>query len=180
MSDLLLSEKYNWEYYLKHAYIEAVKSPDSSTQNGALLLNPYFLDEGLDRALKSKDHNRFPDGVKCLDERWGRPSKYKFIEHAERNAIFKAARRGLVTADSVMVCPWAACSDCARAIIQSGVSVLVTHKQSHDKSPPFWQEEINYAFQMFKEAGIKVEMFDGKIKDAPTIMHSGKKWNPGI
>ena len=37
--------------------------------------------------------NEFPRGVNVLDERWG-DEKYHFVEHAERNTIYKAIRAG--------------------------------------------------------------------------------------
>ena len=76
-----------------------------------------------------------------------------------------------------MVCPWAACSDCARAIIQSGVKKLVTHKQAGDRSPPFWKEEIKVAFEMLNEAKVEIVLFDGKV-DGPEVRHSGEVWTP--
>lgn len=73
---------------LKQAYEFAKKSNDMSTQNAAFL-----VDE--DGKIYVREINRFPDGVKETAERWERPLKYKFVEHAERNAIYAAARKGI-------------------------------------------------------------------------------------
>lgn len=160
----------DWRRFLATAYQVAKHSPDPSTQNGALLIN----DNGV---LMGADFNRFPNGVEYKPERWERPLKYDFIEHAERNVIFQLARGGMKTNGLIMICPWAACSDCARAIIQSGVKMLVTHKQAHDRSPDFWRKEIEVAMMMFKEAGVEVVMYDGIIGSGQ-LLHSGQLWNP--
>lgn len=161
----------NWDRYLYYAYNGLAKqSRDPSTQNAALLVDSNGLIIG-------SDVNRFPDGVLETPERWERPLKYKIIEHAERNVIFQLARRGIKTEGLIMVCPWAACSDCARAIIQCGIKKLVTHKQAHERSPEFWQKEIDVAFAMLREANVEIVMFDG-VLGVEGVLHSGQLWNP--
>jgi dCMP deaminase len=104
--------------------------------------------------------------------------KYKIIEHAERNAIYAAAQLGESTRDGIMIAPWAACSDCARGIIQSGVSTLVRHLQASQRSPDFWLEEIQVADQMLKEAGVKVIDLDWHWGEHIEVRHSGEVWVP--
>lgn len=91
------------QQYLLMAYKEATKSPDPSTQNGAVIVTT---------AGTAADCNRFPERVKITDARLERPLKYNFIEHAERNAIFSAARKQLPLLGATMYVPWFACSDC--------------------------------------------------------------------
>ena len=165
-SGLLMQKK-----LLKLSYEVALESPDPSTQNGALLVN-----EIGDIILC--DCNRFPDGVKYKPERWERPLKYKIIEHAERNVIFKAAKLGISTENLLMICGWAACTDCARSIIQSGIKTLITHKQAHDRSPPFWADEIKIAHEMLNEAGIRIIEYDGDLDFGKKVRHSGEEWMP--
>ncbi len=158
---------------LKQAYEVALGSPDPSTQNGALLTNVYG------RVLQV-DYNRFPNRVAYLDERWERPIKYKYIEHAERNVIYGAARNRNIksTEGLIMVCPWAACTDCARAIIQAGIRELITHKQAMDRSPERWFEEVELAHVMLREAGVEITNFSGKIGVKQEVLHTGEKWLP--
>jgi dCMP deaminase len=163
--------KEDQRYWLKKAYERALDSKDPSTQNGAIIINGlgFCLSDGV---------NRFPTGVEDKPERWERPLKYKIIEHAERDSIYACAKAGVCTNGHTMVCCWAACADCARGIIQSGIETLVTHKQAADRSPPFWAEEIAIALQMLEEAGVKVEYYDGPIGLEKPVLHSGKLWNP--
>jgi dCMP deaminase len=133
------------ENYMLEALIIALDSPDPSTQNGAVLTRDGIVSTGC---------NRFPNKVQYLPERWERPAKYSYIEHAERNSIFDAARSGTSTLGTTMFCPWFACADCARAIIQAGIVRVVglTAKTSHER----WNEQIQVGDTMMSEAGVEV------------------------
>lgn len=142
--------------YLRLAYQAAAKSPDPSTQNGALLVD----DAG---GIIAYECNRFPNGVHDHEDRWIRPRKYAFIEHAERNVIYDAARRGFQTATLIMYCCWFACADCARAIIQAGISEVVGHDYELHHTAPHWKETIQIADMMLTEAGVKFRRVPDKI-----------------
>lgn len=116
--------------YMKMAYqYGSEHATDPSTQNGCVLVRPDIQE------VVSYGANHFPEGVESSDARWERPLKYAYVEHAERNAIYSAARRGIKTKGLHMYCYWAACADCARAIIQAGITRLVTHKIIMDATP---------------------------------------------
>ena len=51
--------------------------------------------------------------------------RYTHIEHAERAAIFKACTSGFNVAGATMYCTRFPCSDCARAIVFSGIKRFV-------------------------------------------------------
>jgi dCMP deaminase len=53
-------------------------------------------------------------GVKDSTDRFERPIKYMFFEHAERNAIFTAARHGIRTEGATLYVQALPCVDCAR------------------------------------------------------------------
>lgn len=98
--------------------------------------------------------NEFPSGVSYTPERWERPLKYSFIEHAERNVIFEAARKGYRTQGATLLSPWAACADCARAIIQAGIVQLVRF-DNHGPNER-WDESIAIGDTMMREAGVEI------------------------
>ncbi len=167
MSDIVRHIK-----FLKAAYTLAAKSPDPSTQNGAVI-----VDES-DRII-GEGCNVFPEGVIESDDRWERPLKYKFIEHAERSAVYDAAKRGNPTNGLTMYCPWSACSDCARAIIRSGIKTLVGHEgiRAKVRKDDKWLHEIAIADQMFKEAGVEVILVDAFLNSEP-VRFEGNLWTP--
>jgi dCMP deaminase len=143
--------------YLKTAFENARDNgTDPSTQNGAVIVNAdgWIVGEGA---------NHFPKGVVESYKRWERPLKYQFVEHAERNAIFNAAKDGRRLAGAVMYCPWYACADCSRAIIQAGISQVVGHQKCFDLTPDHWKDSIANAFLMFEEAGVKTRTISDDI-----------------
>jgi len=147
---------------------------DLSTHNSAKLV----ADDG---RYMGGDENRIPYGITRYQERLQRPEKYIFTEHAERNAIYQMAFHGFECAGATMVCPWAACADCARAIIASGLLTLVRHKQAMDlPCGDDWYTSIRYADIMLEEAGVEVIEYDGKIFDNNEVrnLHSGVLWYP--
>jgi len=158
---------------LQLCYKWAQNSPDPSTQNAAILcaINPNGSLHPFNETLAV---NEFPHGVSYSDERWERPLKYAFIEHAERNCLFKALRRGRCTTGLAMVCPWAACADCARAIVQAGVKKLITQWFDDEDR---WADSIAVAFTILAEGGVEVEFFEGKVGGDP-IRRNGKLWQP--
>ena len=159
--------------FLIDAYRVATLSPDPSTQNGAIV--PYYND-GHEMACYSC--NTFPQFVNPLDDRMQRPLKYSYIEHAERGAIYAAAKIGVPLFGKTMYCPWAACAECARAIICSGIRKVVNHKKMMDATPEHWKESITYANIMFKEAKVEIIVIDEDLPEAPKILFNGKLWQP--
>lgn len=94
---------------------EAVLSPDPSTQFGCVLVDASGRVIGL-------GHNTFPRGTKA---HFDKPLKYSLIEHAERNAVYSAARWGCAINHSTAYCLATPCCDCVRAFVQSGVKRVV-------------------------------------------------------
>lgn len=156
---------------LLDCYRLAQTSPDPSTQNAA-----FILDEVSAEVLMS-DINRFPDGVSESSERWERPAKYQYIEHAERNVVYGCAKEGIKTNGKIMLVCWAACTDCARAIIQSGVKTLITHRAGDNHT---WEESIKVADQMMKEAGIQLIFITGKLDltNEIQVLRNGNLFSP--
>lgn len=125
------------KYYLKLAEANAELSPDPSRKTGCVIVMP---NDAQGRTVIVHGNNHFPQGVK---PRLEKPEKYTYIEHAERNAIYAAAKTGTPLAGGTIFLTWYPCADCARAIVQSGIKRLVGHE-------PDWSEE-RYGF---KEAQI--------------------------
>ena len=158
--------------WMKYAIQQALNSPDPSTQNGAVLVSNGILRN------ETSAWNSFPNGVYTDENRWQRPQKYHYVEHAERNAIYNAARQGISTNGSTLVCVWAACSDCARAIIQSGISELITINTNDDETDQRWKESNQFGLEMLNEVGIKIVKLDSVYGNLTPILRNGVKWLP--
>jgi len=114
-----------WDrFFIEMAAMVATKSKDPSTKVGCVLV-------GKDNQVLSIGYNGFPRGVMGDDDpngpRWERPTKYEYIEHAERNAIFNAARSGISVLGARAYMNWepTPCADCTRALIQAGVCEII-------------------------------------------------------
>jgi dCMP deaminase len=105
--------------------------------------------------LLSIGYNGFPRGVdEMRGSRHDRPAKYLWTEHAERNAIYNAARVGVSTAGAEMYLPWYPCADCARAIVQSGIQRLICLEPVERDST--WDEHFEVSTVMLAEGGVTV------------------------
>lgn len=126
-------------------------SKDRSTRVGCVIVGP-------DNEIRSTGYNGFPRGVDDeLDERHARPLKYKWTEHAERNAIYNAARVGMPLNGCRMYVPWFPCMDCARAIVQSGIVHLIAIRP--DVRHATWGEDHRLALELFSEVGLKLTWY---------------------
>lgn len=156
--------------FLKLAYLEAMKSTDTSTQNGAVIVrNGVAVASGA---------NVFPTGVAELPQRLVRPTKYQYVVHAETNAIYDAAKKGEATLDTVMYSPWAACGECAKAIIQAGILKVVVHEQAIAQSHNQWPDAIKLALEMFSEAGVEYVLLNAHFDDEIEVLFNGAIWKP--
>jgi dCMP deaminase len=162
----------DWRPLLRLAATAALSSPDPTTQNGALLVS------GTTALPTTFSCNDFPTGVDYSLARWSRPLKYDFVEHAERNAIYAAARQGISTLGLTLVCYRAACADCARAIIQAGIARLVTVTPDQKITNPRWTSSILSASSMLQEAGIEVIYLDGPLGEVSPIRRNGSLIDP--
>lgn len=142
------------DYFLNIADAVKEKSKDPSIKVGAVIVGP-------EHQIVSTGFNGFPRGVnELIPGRWERPRKYEYVEHAERNAIYNAARHGVVLRGCVMYMVGFgshACADCARAIIQSGIVRLVGRSSP---IPQRWENNFGTAEIMLNEAGVEVLTVD--------------------
>lgn len=109
--------------------------------------------------IRATGYNGLPRGVKADDDaRFDRASGEKFFwfEHAERNAIYNAARAGTAIADCTIYVNRFPCADCARAIIQSGIkSVIAPPKPINDGA---LDHSFDVSEVLLREAGVNVRV----------------------
>lgn len=102
--------------------------------------------------------NTFPQGVADTKQRHAGDGRLIWMEHAERNAIFAAARAGRSTAGARLASSYFPCTDCARAIIQAGIRQLVTLPP--DLDDPVWGASFGPSLTMLQEAGVQLHLSD--------------------
>lgn len=137
--------------FLDMAKLVATWSKDRSTQVGAVAV-------GSNREVRAMGYNGFPRGVDDdVEERYERPVKYLFTEHAERNLLYNATRIGVSLDGCALYCTHFPCADCARGIIQSGISSLYypykDTKEAHEFRERTYKSHLP-ALEMMQEAEI--------------------------
>jgi dCMP deaminase len=143
------------EYFLGIAEQVKLKSKDQSTQIGAVIV-------GKDKEIRSTGYNSFPRGLDDnKPERQERPIKYFYFEHAERNAIYNAARMGTpLDGTTIYLTSGLPCSDCARAIINAGIKKVYCKSVCTTKNKEKWIESQAIALEMLKECGVEVIFYE--------------------
>tara|TARA_B110000858_G_C17732357_1_gene440781 strand:+ start:514 stop:975 length:462 start_codon:yes stop_codon:yes gene_type:complete len=146
------------EYFRNLAHNIKLKSKDVNTQIGAVIV-------GKDKEIVSTGYNSFPRGIDdTKKQRQERPEKYYWFEHAERNAIYNAARIGVSTKGTTMYLSCGVpCSDCARGIINAGIIRVFCEKGGSASRGPKWEESAERSWEMFDEAGVKVCFYDDEF-----------------
>lgn len=134
-------------------------SKDRSTRVGCVIVSNQ-------NQIISGGYNGFPRGVVDeIDSRHERPAKYLWTEHAERNAIYDAARRGIALEGSTLYVPLFPCASCSRAIIQVGICrVITTDPTMADRMfMDRWRDEMIVSAQMFQEAEVDTVFLEGEF-----------------
>lgn len=160
---------------LGQCYRKATESPDTSTQLGSVIMDA----EGYIR-WETCSFNGFVHGWVPTEADYERPRKYQVTEHAERRAIYKAAKFGVALEGATLYCTWAACVDCARAIVESGISRLVRHYPPLDDATERWLESVSLGDQIMKKGGVKVKDILGLIPESFPILRGGESFDPAV
>lgn len=141
-----------WDrYFIDMAKHVSTLSRDPNSKVGAVIVGP-------DREVRSTGYNDFPRGIQDdVIERRERPEKYIWTEHAERNAIYNAARHGAsLKGCTLYMTGWPlTCADCARGVIQAGIVEVVVEAESFLNRDV--EKHINAELMLF-EAGVKVRI----------------------
>lgn len=166
----------SWDtLYMSMAYLMGYRSPDESTKVGSIITTE-------DHVVVAMGYNGLPRGMQLRPEVQERPKKYNYFEHGERNAIYNAARTGarMDLAHRIYI-PWLPCSDCARAIIQTGIKEVVVHKAGQEafedsRDSHGWGESQETALEMFTECDVMFRWYTGPILAHIHGFYSGHKY----
>jgi dCMP deaminase len=79
------------------------------------------------------------------------------MEHAERNAIYNAARCGTPLEGCTLYVEIMPCMDCARAIVQAGIGqVVISGTRMSQYASDYYEEHFRNVEVLFKEACVVV------------------------
>lgn len=144
------------EYFMGVALLSSMRSKDPNTQVGACIVNA-------DNRIVSVGYNGFPRG--CSDEEfpWSRSgenqndTKYPFVCHAELNAILNSNGRSIK--DSRIYVALFPCNECAKAIIQAGISEVIYISDKYSGT-----DNCRASRRMLEAAGVKLTQFESSKK----------------
>jgi len=100
-------------------------------------------------------------------------SKNYCFEHAERRVLYKSVANKLDVAGLQMYGTWIGCSECARAIIQFGISRVVTFRRIVQMTPARWKPSVVNGLEMLRDSGIQVIGWEGIINSPYKIKFDG-------
>ncbi len=157
---VIVGIKIMWHrYFIDMLPLVAAKSKDIHTQVGVIFVDPY------NHTIRSTGFNSIPHGVEDKPERYERPIKYEWIEHAERSAIDIAAKNGIKLYNSIVYLPILPCHDCTKGLVNLEVNSIVldstTFIDYHTKNKErdnYWTD-LEYTKIMLQESGIPILSF---------------------
>lgn len=143
------------EYFMGVAILSAKRSKDPGTQVGACIVTP-------DKRIVGVGYNGLPAG--CSDDEfpWEREgdflnSKYAYVCHAELNAILNSTKSLKGCTIYVDLFP---CNECAKSIIQSGISEIVYLSDKYDNT------DSNIASKkLLNSANVKLRQLNPKFDE---------------
>ncbi|KAL3998751.1 Cytidine and deoxycytidylate deaminase zinc-binding region family protein [Acanthocheilonema viteae] len=141
----------SWEeYFMGVAHMAALRSKDPVTQVGAVIVNQ-------DKRIVGSGYNGMPTG--CSDDilPWGKNSenflenKSAYVCHAEMNAILNNIV-GSIKGSTIYTVLFP-CNECAKLIIQAGISEVVFQREKPKKMSTIASK------RMFDMAGVRYRQF---------------------
>ncbi|MBE5855182.1 MAG: dCMP deaminase family protein [Lachnospiraceae bacterium] len=140
------------EYFMGVAKLAGMRSKDPNTQVGTCIVSKAHK-------ILSIGYNGLPKG--CSDDAfpWSREgsdplqTKYPFVTHSELNAILNY--RGGSLEDTTLYVSLFPCNECAKAIIQAGITKVIYGSDKYAGSP-----ENVAAKKLFDAAGVAYEAYE--------------------
>ena len=143
------------EYFMGVAILAAQRSKDPNTQVGACIVSN-------DNKILSIGYNGMPLNCSDDDFTWERDTaddnKYFYTVHSELNAILNY-RGGSLEGSKIYVTLFP-CNECAKAIIQSGISEVVYLSDKYANT-----DSVKASKMMFKCAGVELRQLVPSYKE---------------
>jgi dCMP deaminase len=120
----------SWDdYYGALSLVVAQRSPDSQTKHGCIIVDAHHK-------IVSCGYNGFPKGLKDDQIPNVRPDKYKYIVHAEQNALLNV----VVPQNSMAYISGLPCTTCLKLLISAGIyNIIILDRSGH--TDPLLDEE---------------------------------------
>ncbi len=142
------------ECMMRIAHVIAERSKDPSTQNGSVVATK-------DNVIVGVGYNGWPRGIEADALPWEREgdfekTKYAYVCHAEENAVYNANNS---TKGCKLYCTLFPCNECAKTIIQNGITEVIYESDKYADVPVFRASRT-----LLKLAGVKVRQYLSQYK----------------
>lgn len=131
--------------YIDVAVAVSARSHDAETKVGALLV------ENESGAILSTGYNGFVRGADDEGLPNTRPDKYEYMLHAEVNLITNAARHGISTNNTTLVCTMSPCKHCMRMLVNCGITKVITKELYKDFNDILSMKDISVQYELDSE-----------------------------
>ena len=124
-------KRISWdECFMSIAHVISDRSPDPSTQTGAVVVNEKNVIVGV-------GYNGWPRGIKTEDLPWDREgnledTKYAYVCHSEENAVYNSNNS---TEGCKIYCTLFPCNECAKTLIQNGIKEIIYESDKYGDLP---------------------------------------------
>lgn len=168
---MINKERPNWDsYFMSLCCVSAMRSPDTNTKHGALLVDSFNRILGI-------GYNGFPRGGGNIYPDSGN-EKYNYMIHAELNAILNCPAAHLIK-DSTAYITGLSCCKCMLVLAQSGVKKVVYGKVQSSMVDIAESEKTKL---IANNHGVKLIEYNGfptlLLKDTIEYIENNKKWEP--
>jgi len=153
--DTTYERETKWDMrFLRLAREVASWSRDPSTKVGAVIVRS-------DKTIASLGYNGFPRGIPDRPEMYAnREEKYKYIVHAEANAIVSA--REPLLGYTLYTMPLPVCQDCCKLALQAGIMRFVSLAPTPEQYQR-WGASLTASDWMIMEAGASSTCYDALV-----------------
>lgn len=160
--------------FMELVYVIAKRSHDPRTHIGAIVAAP-------DNTIRSMGYNGLPRGIQRTPTLTTAPEKYKWMCHAEENAILNAGRSSASLIGCRLYVNLLPCNTCARAILQAGISEVIVHaegqnfyEETSNKSGHHWTDAFKCTNSMLSESGITIRYLDYQLLTSIGLFNGNK------
>lgn len=145
------------EYFMSVAKLTSMRSKDMNTKVGAVLVDSKnrIIGTGYNGLPSHIDESKFPtSNNKSLPYN---ETKYAYVVHAELNSILNTTVYDLT--NSKIYCTLFPCNECAKVIIQKGISEIIYLSDKYHDDPIYIASR-----KLLDSAGIQYRQHAGSIK----------------
>lgn len=162
----------NWdEYFMASAFLASFRSHDDESKVGAVLVNS-------EKKEISRGYNGFCSGIEENGLDTTRPGKYKYIVHAEANALSNLV---IKTDKASLYCTRMPCLNCSKLLWQNNVRewYVPTSCFNTDEVPTTvknYSAEEEEILQLLLRSGLKIFYVDFNINKLTEIAQNNNKY----